>query len=320
MARIDIGRTAFAGFSLIGRKPMALIGWALFIFVLGVLPAIGMAAALGSSMADLMALGDTDPTPEQMMPFMSTIYAGQAILWLPGLLMRIMLAGAIFRAVLEPSQGRWAYLRLGMGEVMLALVTICLGILLGMGALIWALISFGVGAAVWQASHQAAIGVGVLFGLVLVVAFVWALLRFSLAAPMSLAERSFRLFESWSLTRGHVLSLLLVGVLLVITLLVLEAAVMAVLFGVIAGVAGVAIGAGGLAGFNEESIRAFFGQPPETWMATLGPWVLAAGLVISLVGAAAFVITTAPWAEAYRQLRAPTAAPSPEAAADALAA
>ena len=223
MARIDIGKTAFAGFGLVGRKPLAVAGWALFILVLGILPVVGILAAMGPALADLIAVSKSggEPTSQQMMPFISTWYAANPILWVLSLLVRVMLAGAVFRAVLEPKESRWANLRLGMGEVMLALVVICVSILLSLGAMVWIGLTAGVGFALWQASHPATIGFCILSGVALAVVLIWLSLRFSLAAPMSFAERNFRLFESWKVTRGNALKLLLVALILVLIVMVL---------------------------------------------------------------------------------------------------
>ena len=301
MAHIDVGKTAFAGFALVGRKPLAILGWAAFILVLGILPVAGIMAAMGPAFADLVALGKSgvDPTPDQMMPLISTWYAANPILWVLSLLVRVMLAGAVFRAILEPKNSGWAYLRLGMGEVMLGLVVICMVVLLGVGTMVWIGLSAGVGIALWQASHAATVGFCVVSGVALVVAIVWLSLRFSLAAPMSFAERNFRLFESWTLTRGNAGSLLLVAIIMVLIIMVLEAIVGALALA--AAFAGA--GLGGLHHLDEQAIQAFFRQPPEALLRQVGPWLLVGGIVASLIGAVATAIVTAPWAEAYRQLR-----------------
>jgi len=301
MARIDIGKTAFAGFDLVARRPLTIVGWAVFILVLGILPVAGVMAAMGPAFADLVALGKAggEPTPDQMMPLITTWYTANPILWVLSLLVRVMLAGAVFRAVLEPKNSGWAYLRLGMGEVMLGLVVICMSILLGVGAMIWVAVSAGVGIALWQASHAATIGFGIVSGVALVVAMIWLSLRFSLAAPMSFAERNFRLFESWTVTRGNAFNLLLVAIIIVLIVMVLEAVIGALAFaGVFA-----ATGMVGPHNLDPHGIEEVFRQPPDVLLRQLGPWLLAGGVVASLIGAAATAIVTAPWAEAYRQLR-----------------
>ncbi|MDP1736374.1 MAG: hypothetical protein Q8L23_02925 [Caulobacter sp.] len=301
MAQIDIAKTAFAGFGLIARKPMAVAGWALFLLVVGILP---VALMIGPFMTTLfefidLAKADIEPSKEQLASFMSAMYMAHPVLWLTGLITRVMLTGAVFRAILEPSAGRWAYLRLGMGEVMLAVVVIVLGILIGLAAMVFMGVSAGITVAIWQASEAAAIGVGILLGVALVFGVIWALLRFSLAAPMSFAERNFRLFESWSLTKGHAFNLLIVAILVAVVLALLEAVVVTVFVVVVGSAAGVGVSSGAL---TEETVRAFFDQPAATWMPLVAPWLALVGVVASVLGAMALAIVTAPWAEAYRQL------------------
>lgn len=313
MARIDIGKTAFAGFGLVARKPLTVAGWALFILVLGILPVVGILAAMGPALADLIAVSKSggEPTSQQMMPFISTWYAANPILWVLSLLVRVMLAGAVFRAVLEPRESRWAYLRLGMGEVMLALVVICLSILLSLGAMVWIGLTAGVGFALWQASHPATIGFCILSGVGLAVMLIWLSLRFSLAAPMSFAERNFRLFKSWKVTRGNALNLLLVALILVLIVMVLEGVIMALLAAAGMAAAGGMGGLhqmGGMHHLDEQAMEAFFRQSPKALIGSLGPWIVIGGLVASYIGAVFVVVFTAPWAEAYRQLRGPAEA------------
>ena len=302
MAQIDIGKTAFAGFGLVRHKPLAVVGWGLFLFVVGFLPALAMMGPMAGAFGDLihMAESNQEPDPERMMAMMMPMQAMQPILWLTGLITRVMLTAAIFRAVLDPKDSGWAYLRIGMGEVMVAIVAIVLGIVVGLGFCVAAALVFAVSAAVWQASHPAAIGTGVIGGLALVLAMIWVLLRLSLAVPMSFAEKNFRLFESWSVTKGNSLRLFLVALINVVILMIVEGILAVVVIAVILPVVGISHQAGGL---SEEAIKAFFSQPVQAWLPKVAPWIVGVGVLGSIVGAALVAIVTAPWAEAYRQLR-----------------
>lgn len=302
MAQIDIGKTAFAGFGLVRRKPLAVVGWGVFLFVVGFLPALAMIGPMAGAFGEFihMAEANQEPDPEKMMALMMPMQAMQPILWLTGLITRVMLTAAIFRAVLDPKDSSWAYLRVGMGEVMVAIVAIVLGIVVGFGVCIAAALVFAVSAAVWQASHAAAVGTGIILGLGLLLATIWVLLRLSLAVPMSFAEKNFRLFESWRVTKGNSLRLLLVALINVIILMIVEGILAGVMMAVILPVVGISHQAGGL---SEEAIKAFFSQPVGAWLPKAAPWILGIGLIGSIVGAALVAVVTAPWAEAYRQLR-----------------
>ena len=302
MAQIDISQVAFAGFGLVRRKPMAVVGWALFLFVVGVLPVLAFVGPMANAYSEFfrMAAANPDPDPEKMMEMMGPMYGAQPILWLTGLITRVVLTGAIFRAILEPSASGWAYLRLGMGEVMMAVVVFVLGILVGVGMGVGGVLIFVLCLAIWQASHAVAVGVGILLGLALLLALIWVLLRFSLAAPMSFADKNFRLFESWRVTKGNSLRLLLVALILWAILMVAEMLLFGVFFAVAAPMVGMSHAAGAL---SQASIEAFFNQPVQAWLPQAMPWIAGVGLVGSFIGAAVMAVFTAPWAEAYRQLR-----------------
>lgn len=302
MAQIDIGKVAFAGFHVIGRKPMALVGWTLFLFVVGVLPAVALMGPVMGSFANMVSLAESaaTPDPRDMMRAMSGLYSVIPVLMLTGLLVRIMLTGAIFRAILEPSASGWAYLRLGMAEIMMALVVVVLAIIVfaAIGAV--ALLIFAACAALWQASHAAAIGTGVLLGVVSWLVLIWVLLRLSLAAPMSFAEKNFRLFESWRVTKGNSLRLLLTALIQAVILGAFQLVIRAVVTIIALPVLHLDERVDGL---SEESLAAFFHQPMQTWMPQVLPWVIGIGLIISLLTVVFVTVATAPWAEAYRQLR-----------------
>lgn len=297
MADLDIGRAAFSGFRLISRHPAAVLAWGVFIFIVAILPVFGLFGSLGSTVADLVAAEQAgrEPSPDEVGRLVGVAYAFQPLLFVSGILVRVMITGAVFRAVIEPTAKRWFFLRLGMAEVMLGLVVICLGILFMIAAAVWALLGVGFGFAAYQASPQAAWAVGAIFIITLIVGLVWLALRLSLAPAMSFAEKNFRLFESWTMTRGQSLKLFLVAVLQMIIVMVLEAIVGLLAVGVLLAVAG----SGAL---EPTAIEAFFRQSPEVWMKALGPWLLVGGLVVAIAGAAGTAIITAPWADVYRQL------------------
>jgi hypothetical protein len=112
---------------------------------------------------------------------------------------------------------------------------------------------------------------------------------------MIFEDRRFRLFESWTLTRGHVWRLFGVGAV---------AALACAAVYVVLGAVGFAIAwpmFQPLAALG--SPRAFFAQGPQQIWNQLSPFlILYAGLV--LVGSTIMMpVFLAPWADAYRQLR-----------------
>lgn len=300
MAAIDIGRAATAGFRLIASKPLAVLAWAGVLFVVGVLPVAGLMSAFFGAIAEMVqaeAAGQ-EPSPEAMLPMMSAVFAMQPILLIAGIAVRAIVTAAVFRAVLEPGQGRWFYLRLGAEELWLALMIAVIGILLSLLAFPAALVIMPVamiGAVSAEGDPAAIIAPTLIAVLAFGALYAWVLVRFSMALPMTFAQRQFRLFESWTLTRGHTLRLLGVGVVLVAIVLVLEL-VVALAF------VGISFALHGSGGFDEAAVTAFFAQDASIWMAELAPWAIGVAVLGALLGAVLSAITIAPWADAYRQL------------------
>ncbi|ATQ42480.1 hypothetical protein [Caulobacter mirabilis] len=319
MANLDVVRSATAGFGVIARNPLAVVVWGLVLLLVSIAPAILIMGGFLSSMIGIAAQQDAgvEPDPEAVMAMMVPMMAGYPLLFVTSILARVMMTGAIFRSVLEPEARRWFYLRLGAQELWMGLVMVVLAIMAGMlFSVLWlfgAILVGGVAVAsgalssseppVWLALAVLLIALAGLGGL------IWLALRFSMALPMSFAERQFRLFESWSFTRGKVGGLFLIGLLVAVIVFVLEMVLVAVGF-LVFGLALVEVI--GVTGGDEKAVEALFQQPPQVWMAAVAPWLVIGGVVLAVVGAALTTLVTAPWAEAYRQIKGPTPDPEPQ--------
>ncbi len=308
MATIDIGRTATAGLGVIARAPLAVLAWAAVLFVVGVLPVAGLLSAFVGALVELAhaEAAGREPAPEDIMPMMSAAFAMQPVLLITGMAVRAIITSAVFRAVLEPDESRWFYLRLGAQELWMALMIAVMWILLS-------LLSFPAAFVVMPVIMFAAMGAQndpamviaptVFAVLVMGGLYAWLLIRFSMALPMTFAQRQFRLFESWKITKGHTLRLLGVGLILVAVVAALQLAV-AVVF------VAISFGLHGTGGFDEAAMTAFFAQDASIWMAELAPWAIGVAVLGALLGAVLTTVMTAPWAEAWRQLGDAGAEPS----------
>jgi len=130
--------------------------------------------------------------------------------------------------------------------------------------------------------------------LILIGVIFWVQLRFSLAGPMTYVDQRFRLFESWTLTRGLIGRLLAVGLILVIIGVVVYLAVVSLAI------------AGCLALWNNAprpgDVQALLTLPPAQWMVALAPFIaLISGMVV-LAAAILTPIGLAPWPQIYRAL------------------
>jgi hypothetical protein len=277
-----------AGFRLLGHNPLVLLAWAGVYLVLGVLPSSIVWLQVWPAMVSEMA-NRTASAPSDMVSAITPIGAWAPLIWLASLVLLSVMYGAVYRAVLEPDNKGFFYLRLGGQELWLGLTMIALLILFGIACAIMMIALALIG-------HSAP---GIVTFVAILAAFVgmiWLAMRFSLATPMAFAQRRFIFLESWSLTAGHALKMFGVALALVVIialgemLLVIPIAITAGIFGVHAG-----------------ALRSL-GDDPNQMLQHAAPWIVVGGLVLSLIVAASYAILGAPWADIYRQLTAEPAA------------
>lgn len=300
MVAFSISETATAGFGLIRRKPLTVLGWGLFLFVVGVLPILAALAWIVSHLggfADLEDLGERELFARLLPVWMGAM--GLYLFMIVGsVIAQAMVICAVFRAVLEPSKRAFGYLRLGAQELWVGLSLIVAHLLLGIVVgIAWTPVA--VACALLIASHQetAAAFVGFFGGLAVFAGVVWLMLRLSMAAPLSFAERRFAFFESWDLTKGQSGRLLLTALLTLVFILLTEVAVGLVFF-----VAMVATGAA-------SYFTALSGADPSDWtvnqlLAFIGPMLGVGGLIYILFAGIVLAVSLAPWATAYKSLAA----------------
>ena len=311
MARFSVSGAAMSGFGVIGREPVAVLTWGLLILLVLILPFAGLVwtvvpdfVAFFKASAASQGSSDLDPAMmSRLMQMQSKMMLFNLICGLGGTLVKAVIAAAVFRIVLEPAQKGFAFLRLGAQELWLALVFLVIGVLayiacvVGVLAVgIFAALAYVLGAMSSQVAGAAScILAAVVAGLGVGGVLVWAMLRLSMAGPMTFSERKFLLFESWTLTRGQAWPLLGMALLLGLILIALEI--------VVYGVAGV-----GVLAFGAKLIPMFqglAGQPPQAWVGVLWPFVAVVAVLGSLLAGPAMALVFAPWATAYRDLRVP---------------
>lgn len=305
MARLDIGEALGEGFRLVGRRPLDVMVWGLAYFVFGILPMIAIFWWLSGSWIEWARQLDAHPgamDPRQMFAEQLKFQAIQPIIFLAGLVGRTVLWAAVLRAVLTPADRGFFYLRFSKTELWLGLLLLVQGvcIFLTVFGLMIPVMIFWIPTI--MAANQNSFGgweipLGILAALAAIAVFVWLLIRFSMAAPMTFVASQFRLFESWSLTRGHALGLLglyFVNAVIVGCIgMVVELAIAAVVFSALAGFG---------AGWDPNWVEGFFRRDPQTVIAALAPWVIGGGLVMSVLIGVFSALMLGPWARAYAQL------------------
>jgi hypothetical protein len=313
MAKISVAGSAFAGLGVIRRHPGAVLSWGVVMLVLSLAPVLVLVILMGPQILKTLAAlmpaehGPIDPEAmRQMMRLQSGMMLVQIVGWLWGTFIKALICSAVFRAVLEPSESRGAFLRLGAQELWLTLLFLVVSVLAYIVVVIASigvmLPAFIVGLTTGRHAEGATAGVitAVVLGFVVAGALIWVSLRLSMATAMTFTDRQFRLFESWSLTQGSAGRLLGVGLLSLLLVFVVEL--------VVAGIVLCAMFASGgpPTWLNDTAaVQAFVAQPPLTLLRQIWPWLAVVGAVWILIGSALFTVFCAPWAAAYRDLTRP---------------
>jgi hypothetical protein len=133
----------------------------------------------------------------------------------------------------------------------------------------------------------AAVGVGA------IAAFLSICVRLSLAGPLTFKARQFRLFESWTMTKGHGWKLFGLALLSAVIVFALSLVVMALRGAVFFSLVGTN-------GFDPARLADLFVS--GSWWRPFSPWFVAAVAVQAVVGTALLAILVAPWATAFREL------------------
>ena len=297
MTTFSFGGAVGAGFGVIARNPLAFLAWCAVYLVVALGPLALMAATIWPQFGALAALAEAEVDPDspaatqQMMSLMGQINALSLLQWATSLASSALIVGAVFRAVLEPQNRRWFFLRLGRQEFWLALCLVVVAVVAGLLAalsmfpiMITSLVLVAAGP-----TQTLTPGVGLGIGAMVLIALgamLWLFVRFSLGLPMSFAGSYFRLFESWTLTRGHAAKMALVGVVVSLLATLVQLAV--------------------FAGFIFAAVAIL--QPTADFdvttltFAQVAPILALAAVLMALVSVFGTVLYSAPLAQIYRQL------------------
>lgn len=315
MATFSIGEVAKTGFRIIREHPKAILAWSLAYFVIVLLPQIGGLMLLWP---DLMRAteeasrtagpgGPSQAEIEAALGMQGTLVLLQIVQFLTTILWALLFYGAVFRAVLEPENSRRWYMRFGAQEFWLGAVSAitsvmfmiaALAIIVPLAVLIGAFASTNGDAA--TPIGWIAVGSALLFGVLL----GWVGIRLSLAYPMSFAERKFRLFESWAMTRGQAWRIFLtylaaVGwALLVLLAFFVVLCVLMLIGGLVLAV---------FSGLGVSLPTSAQATLPTIWVAVIALAVMLGGALVAVQTTIAYTLTAAPSAAIYKRLREPPA-------------
>jgi len=309
----SIGTAVGSGFTLVGRRPLSVVSWGFFVYLaLFVLFGVGVAIVGLPALSQLGSLGNAQADPSAasriVLAMFLALWPAMLLVMIGSIFVGVMVQGAVFRSILEPDHKAFFSLRFGPAEVALLLLLL---LYIPVFIVAWLVSAVVVGGLVFAAHeiHGFLGGFVAFIGCVAyALAFMWIALRFSLAGPMTFAERRVRFFGSWTLTQGQGWRLFGLAWLLVLVWIAVSigysivSAIINLLF-TGAAMASILAASGGSAGLSD----------PNT-LATHWPLLLLAYLPTFILGAAFNGIIQAigqgPWAEVYRELKG-----SPEVAA-----
>lgn len=291
---------AFEGFRVVRRNPLALVAWTLvyLVYTVGALFASGgMMKSMAVWMEQMEAL-ENGPAPTSLdafAPIMESYFAAMShMAWtIPvSMIVSAILMAAIARAVLAPGGGSFGNIRLGMDEFRVFIVTMVICILTAIAATV----AFVLAAVIGGVAIAAMEGWG---GLVMALAIlaagafvIWLCVRWSLAVPITVAEKRFAIFDSFNLTKGRFWPLL--GMALI-------AGVMAIVISLLAGVVTMPLtmmgGMSMFGGMGEDPIEVMRNFDPTS------PWMLASAVVNAIVYALTVAVVYAPFTAAYKGIK-----------------
>jgi len=190
LGEVRVGEAIGSGFRLIAAHPLAFAGWVAVYILLNAGPALLSMGILGDDYIRLLrteADGATDMSAFQAMAQQSQIVNGVSLLG--SLALYAILYGAIFRAVVEPQNARFGYLRLGIDEVRQAvLLTVIFIAAMAAGVAIGIVTGLLIGSMA-LASPVAALIFGLVIGVGILIATLWIMARLSMMFPMTLARK-----------------------------------------------------------------------------------------------------------------------------------
>ncbi|HEV2363433.1 MAG TPA: hypothetical protein VGS12_04465 [Caulobacteraceae bacterium] len=308
MAHVDIAAVVGAGVRLVFRRPLSVIVW-------GLLPTAYVAALLavygGPIAACISALaGGAADVPGAALALAGNFLGLFALLALGLTLISAVLVSAVIRAELEPQERGFASLRFGAEEMWVLAAMIILGLVivaiavalaipLGLFAFAAALGGMWGGYLHGPAGFRlipGLIGARLLVQLIIQGVVLWIWSRLAPGVVMSRDQRQFRLFESWSLTRGQgwpmFLSMLLVWLIVFAVDFVVMCIAAAAVFGAVLAIPGI----------GQPS--AFFARPAADWIGSFAPAAVILAVALVVVSGIGMALKWGALAEAYRQLRA----------------
>ncbi|HEY1607368.1 MAG TPA: hypothetical protein VGF77_17405 [Allosphingosinicella sp.] len=190
---MDIGEVIGGGFRILRDKPLAVVVWAIVYFAMF----LAMGLLMRSLMAPQMqAMSD----PRTVGTALAAMIGPFILFFLVALLIYAILFAAVQRAVLKPEQQGFFYLRLGMDEARLLVLTI-LFLVVYYVVMVGLFVLVAIAAA--SGSTGAGAGMALLMFPAIIVFTAWYFVRFGLAFPLTMMREKIVIGEAWRISRGR---------------------------------------------------------------------------------------------------------------------
>jgi hypothetical protein len=196
MTSLSPTAAAFEGFRLIRREPWAVLTWFLLWFSAFTIAAFTLASGQKVAVTDHGAYRGFGEIAPRFGPFAVVVIALFLIVW-------AVTTVAIYRAVLRPQDRRFFFLRLGLDEARLAIMTVAAFVLVLAFGSVPAYLLYVLVNPLMRAAPSLSRGIAPLGALATVCLDVWLGVRLSLIAVETFAERRFHLTAYWPLTGGR---------------------------------------------------------------------------------------------------------------------
>lgn len=219
---MTVGSLLRGGFGVIRAHPGAVAVWGALHLAFALIAMLLVMPMMGHMMAQMAAMtAAPDATPD-----LAAMQSVMGWMWLYDLaffVLGIVIYAAAFRAVIVPGQPGFAFLKLGMDELLLGILAIlfliaaCVAFVVAtvVIVIITASLGYGVGAT------GVAVAVAIISAILLWCAAIWIEVRLSLAFPLTLMRGRLVVGEAWRVTRGRFWTLFgayLVGALVIVVL------------------------------------------------------------------------------------------------------
>jgi hypothetical protein len=292
---------AFAGFGLVRNKPLAVLVWAL-LYGLYTLAMIGIIVQMGgTAFKELndMSSSSASTDPSEILSIFGRLALPFSLIVPLSIVFGTALYTALYRAILQPEKSSFAYLRFGMDEIRVILVSIANAfIIMGMYILVIIPVFIVSALAGWLTKTIGVEWIGGLLIFLIIVGIIAFLitfvLRLSLNLPQAFDIGKIKIFGGFELSRGNIGNYIL-GMVIAFVL----AIVVIVLSYIVYTVCMIMIKGGDL-----ESALASFASYPGSVAEILTPEYFIYLIFSGLIGIIGQTIVQAPMVAAYKSLSA----------------